>query len=95
MALGYADGFFRSGSNQAYLYWHGRPCPVIGRVSMDLIAIDLGELKADQPRPNAGDWIEVMGPSQSPDQLAASCGTKGYEILTSLGHRIERIYLDL
>jgi alanine racemase len=93
VAIGYADGLLRSGSNSAYFYWQGHPCPVIGRISMDLIAVDLGELEMNQPLPHPGDWIEVMGPHQSPYQLALSCGTIGYEILTSLGHRAERIYL--
>lgn len=87
VGLGYADGFLRSGSNKVTLYANGTPCPVLGRISMDLTAIDLG-----QSTPTPSDWIEVLGPHQSPDQLAASCGTIGYEILTDLGPRHERIY---
>lgn len=89
--IGYADGFLRSGSGRAVLYHNGRPCPVLGRISMDLTAIDLG------PAPDAqvGDWIEILGPHQDPDALAASCGTIGYEILTDLGPRHLRTYLPL
>ncbi|MCB9988215.1 MAG: alanine racemase [Rhodospirillales bacterium] len=87
VALGYADGFFRSNSNKAILYLNGRPCPVIGRVSMDLVTIDIGDQDA---RP--GDMVEVIGPHQSVDDLAASAGTISYEVLTSLGHRFERSY---
>ncbi len=95
VGLGYADGFLRSGSNSAKLYWQGQPCPVLGRVSMDLIAVDLGSLPQDQPQPHDTDWLEVLGPHQSADQLATSCGTIGYEILTSLSRRSERVYKGL
>ena len=88
VGLGYADGFLRSGSSKVTLYAGNRPCPVLGRISMDLTAIDLGNC----PDLKVGDWLEVLGPNQSPDQLAASCGTIGYEILTDLGPRHERIY---
>lgn len=82
-ALGYADGFLRSGSGQATLYWNGRPCPVRGRISMDLVTV---ELPMDS-RPQPGDMLEILGPHQDIDTLAAACGTIGYEILTALGKR--------
>lgn len=88
VGLGYADGFLRSGSSKVTLYGKNRPCPVLGRISMDLTAIDLSNC----PDLEVDDWLEVLGPNQSPDQLAASCGTIGYEILTDLGPRHERIY---
>lgn len=88
VALGYADGFLRSGSNSATLYYNGRPCPVVGRVSMDLVTIDLTGLDAQ-----AGDPIEILGPHQDADTLAASLGTIGYEVLTGLGHRWARHYI--
>lgn len=92
VALGYADGFQRSGSSRAKLFWNGRPCPIVGRVSMDLIIVDLGGLPDDGTKPQAGDWLEVLGPHQSVDDLATDLGTIGYEVLTSLGRRYERIY---
>lgn len=95
VGLGYADGFLRSGSSSAKLFWQGQPCPVLGRVSMDLIAVDLGGLRQDQPLPHDTDWLEVLGPHQSADQLATSCGTIGYEILTGLSRRSERVYKGL
>lgn len=91
VAIGYADGFHRAGSNKAKLYWNGQACPVAGRVSMDLIICDIGKISG--PGPQIGDLLEVLGPNQSVDQLAADCGTIGYEILTSLGKRHERIYI--
>ena len=89
VALGYADGFLRSGSNKAKLYWGDHACPIVGRVSMDLIIVDIGHL-AEHPQP--GEWLEVLGPHQGVDDLAKDCGTIGYEILTSLGPRYGRVY---
>lgn len=88
VALGYADGFHRTGSNKARLYYNGKPCPIVGRVSMDLVIVDTGTLK-----PQAGDVMEVLGPHQSIDDLARDLGTISYEIITSLGKRFERVYI--
>ncbi len=91
VGIGYADGFLRSGSNSTSLYWNGQACPVLGRVSMDLIVVDIGNLTGIQPQ--EGHWMEVIGPHQDADQIAASWKTIGYEVLTSLGSRAERIIL--
>lgn len=91
IAMGYADGFLRSGSNRARVFWNGVACPVIGRVSMDLVTIDLGGITGALPHP--GDLVEVLGPHQDVDALARDTGTIGYEILTSLGARYARAYL--
>ena len=87
VALGYADGFLRSLSNRGALYYNGHACPVIGRVSMDAVTVDMG---AQTPR--QGEMLEVIGPHQSADDLATAAGTIGYEILTSLGRRYHRHY---
>ena len=55
---------------------------------MDLTTFDV----TDVPHVDAGCWLELMGPSQTPDDLAVVAGTNGYEILTSLGRRFHRIY---
>lgn len=98
IALGYADGFLRSNSQRdeggACVYWHGHPCSVLGRVSMDLVSIDLSNLPKDTPAPQIGEGVEILGPHQSVDDLAKSAGTIGYEILTSLGARYRRIYSE-
>lgn len=88
VALGYADGFLRSGSNRAALYYNGRRCPVIGRVSMDLVTVDLSGCDAAP-----GHFMEVLGPHQDADALAAAFDTIGYEVLTSLGRRWQRAYI--
>lgn len=92
VALGYADGLPRSATNNISLYWQGEECPIRGRVSMDTVIVDITGLK---PPPMAGDYLEVIGPHQSADDLATACGTIGYEILTGLGARYQRIYKGL
>lgn len=92
IAIGYADGFLRTLSNQGVLFWQGQACPIVGRVSMDLVTLNVTDIKG-QP-PVAGDWIEVLGPGQDADALAAKAGTIGYEILTDLSARYARIYHD-
>jgi len=89
--LGYADGFFRSLGNRGVLYWKNFPLPVRGRVSMDLVICDLQHIP-EKHWPVPGDALEVLGPNQSADDLAATAGTIGYEILTSLGRRYKRTY---
>lgn len=91
IGVGYADGFLRSAHNQATFYYNNTPCPILGRVSMDLITLDLSQL--DQI-PVQGDWVEILGANQTIDDLGGSRGTIGYEILTSLGTRYHRHYID-
>lgn len=91
VALGYADGFLRSlGNNNGRLFWRGQACPILGRVSMDLVTLDVTDVVGDPPR--AGAWVDVLGPGQDADALAHSAGTIGYEILTGLGSRYARLY---
>ncbi len=87
-ALGYADGYHRSLSNRASACFDGTPVPLVGRVSMDLTTFDVTGSPGVQP----GGWLEVLGPHLSPDDLAAAAGTNGYEVLTSLGRRFQRVY---
>jgi len=88
-ALGYADGFMRALSGKAQAIFDGSTVPLVGRVSMDLTTFDVTDHPAIQP----GCWLEIIGPSRSVDDLAAAAGTNGYEILTSLGRRFQRVYL--
>jgi alanine racemase len=87
-AVGYADGYHRSLSNRASACFDGTPVPLVGRVSMDLTTFDV----TDHPGVQPGSWLEVLGPHLSPDDLAAASGTNGYEVLTSLGRRFQRVY---
>lgn len=93
IALGYADGFQRAISNNGVVYYNNQPCPVIGRVSMDLVTIDISQIKGKAPQ--QGDSVEILGPNQSVDDLAKAAGTIGYEILTSLGSRYKREYVNV
>lgn len=85
-AAGYADGLIRSMSGKATLFARGRPCTLAGRVSMDLLTIDITGLDEDP------ETLEILGPYQGVDALADAAGTIGYEILTSLGARYGRHY---
>lgn len=90
VAAGYADGLIRAmGDGGAVGFFNGHPTPFAGRVSMDLVTLDV----TDAPEAQPGDWIEVLGPHQSIDDLAAATGTIGHEILTSLGNRYTRSYI--
>jgi alanine racemase len=89
IAIGYADGLPRSGSGHAKFYYKGQPCPVLGRISMDVTIVDIGHLPQ---KPNPTEWMEVLGKHQTIDALAHDCGTIGYEILTSFGERHHRIH---
>ena len=88
VAGGYADGLSRLLSNTAMLWDGDTPCPLVGRVSMDLITVDVTHL-AEVPR-----TLDILGPHQTVDELADAAGTIGYEVLTSLGPRYQRRYQD-
>ena len=87
VSIGYADGYPRSLSNRAIAYFDEQPLPLVGRVSMDLSVFDATDIPALQ----TGDWLELIGPG-GVDALAEQAGSNGYEILTSLGRRYQRIY---
>lgn len=91
LGLGYADGILRSLSKVGAAFVGGIRAPFVGRVSMDLITIDVGHVPAHLVQPGA--WVEILGAHQTADDLAAAAGTIGYEILTALGPRYQRRYL--
>ncbi len=91
VGIGYADGFMRRMGNRAFVFIGERKVPIVGRVSMDLITLDVTALPEGEAAP--GTTVEVLGPRQSPDELALYAETNGYEILTSLGPRYRRVYL--
>ena len=89
IAVGYADGYLRSLSGQGGAAYRGLMLPLVGRVSMDLITLDVTDVPGLVP----GDAVTLIGgAAPSPDDLAARAGTIGYEILTSLGARYRRDY---
>ena len=90
VAAGYADGYLRAASPGAGAMLHGRRVPLIGRVSMDSIILDVTGLPPGSVKP--GDWAVLIGEGVDADELADAAGTIGYEILTSLGARYARSY---
>lgn len=88
VAAGYADGLPRTLSNRARLWDGDTPCPLVGRVSMDLITVDITHL------PEVPRTLDILGPNQPVDALADLAGTIGYELLTALGPRYTRRYQE-
>ena len=89
--IGYADGFSRMLSNGKGTVWiHGKVVPVIGNVCMDMTMIDISSV----PEAAEGDEVEIFGKHHSVERMAAASGTSSYEIFTSIGQRINRIYLE-
>ena len=90
IAMGYADGYFRCLGNKASAVVNGKTVPVVGRVSMDMITLDVtGLSEADC---HAGQMVTVLGGDISAQNLAELGGTIDYEVLTSLGRRYRRVY---
>lgn len=86
LGAGYADGLIRAMTGKVRV-WHGSTsCPVVGRVSMDSMGVDVTHL------PDAPEALDILCPAQGVDALATMAGTIGYEILTSLGNRYRRDY---
>lgn len=88
VSSGYADGLIRAMGSWAHMHAGDQKCPVVGRVSMDLIGVDITDLDATP------DSLQVMGQHQSVDTIADYAGTIGYEVLTSLGTRYSRSYVE-
>ena len=89
VGLGYADGIPRAASNCFIAWLDGVPCPLAGRVSMDLMTIDVTKA---QHLAKAGARVEFLGANAKLEDQAARANTLGYELLTGLGPRVERIY---
>ena len=87
LGIGYADGLPRALSNRGEVFVNDRRCPMLGRVSMDLTAVD-----ATGTGLATGDWVEVFGPNLPVDEVAAKVNGIAYEILTSVSARVERLY---
>ncbi len=86
VSAGYADGIQRVLSNQATLWAGDTPCPLVGRVSMDLLTIDVSNVDGTP------DALDLLGPHQGVDDIAELTGSIGYEVLTDLGYRYARDY---
>lgn len=102
-SVGYADGYLRNlsghgvalretGLSGAYGFIAGQKVSVVGRITMDMTIFDITDLPAKAIA--AGDYIELFGPNMPIDDVARAAGTIGYEMLTGLGLRYERHYLE-
>ena len=95
IACGYADGFLRAlsvstGQAGPVGYIGDYPVPIVGRVSMDFITVDVTDVPEEMVR--RGGWVEVMGQRVTVDDLTDQAGTIGYELLSRLGPRVHRVY---
>jgi len=90
LPVGYADGYHRLGSNRAQAVVRGRRAPVAGRVCMDHTMLDV----TDVPDVRAGDPVVLFGPELGADELGGWAETISYEVLTSVGKRVPRTYVE-
>jgi len=92
VGVGYADGYLRSLSNRGIAAVAGQRVPVAGRVSMDLTCLDITDV--GQNAVAVGDWATLIGGEVPLDEIAVLAGTNAYELLTRLGPRLERRYIN-
>ena len=102
VSVGYADGYHRAASHAgvnlravtgaAHAHFNGHKLQGVGRISMDMSGFDVTDIPEDEIA--AGDWIELFGPNVPVDDVARASGTIGYELLTGLGGRYERRFID-
>jgi alanine racemase len=90
LPVGYADGYRRSLSNGVgNVYINGKACPVVGRVCMDMIMVDVTNKKVKE-----GDRVELIGKHYSIEKMAEAMGTIAYEVMTGISRRVNRVYLE-
>jgi alanine racemase len=94
VSAGYADGVNRLLSSRGQMLVRGKRVPVVGRVCMDLTLIDVGHV----PDADIGDEVVIFGRQQGAtlhvDEIAATCGTINYEVVTGISERVSRVYTD-
>ncbi len=98
LSVGYADGYFRAagggeGKRNAEVMIGGERCSIVGRISMDLLAVDITELSSGAAK--RGQMATLIGDGITLEELGHHFGTIGYEVLTSLGPRYHRIYREV
>jgi len=88
LPVGYADGYNRRLSNRGEVIVRGRRAPVVGRVSMDLVTIDV----TDVPGVALGDEVVLLGDGVTAEELAAKLDTISYEVFCNVSARVPRVY---
>ncbi|WP_394245473.1 alanine racemase [Vibrio astriarenae] len=86
VAIGYGDGYPRAASNHASMFINGRTVPVVGRVSMDMVVVDLGTGSQD----NVGDEVEIWGKQMPVEKVAEAADTIPYELVIQITNRVHR-----
>jgi alanine racemase len=92
VAMGYSDGYFRSLSNLGHAYIGNYKVPITGRISMDMIALDVSVVPDTILSAHP---VEFINDAQRVDDVAQQAGTIGYEVFTRIGRRVKRVYSDL
>lgn len=92
IGVGYADGYFRSLSNRGEVYFEGCKLPIVGRISMDLMTIDITDLPPNKI--GIGNWVELFGDHLWASKVAEKAGTVTWELFTHLGPRFEKFYVN-
>lgn len=87
---GYGDGLFRCLDNAGFAYCCGQKVPVVGRVSMDSMVFDVTDVAEESLQ-----YVDIIGADQSLDEFAQQAGTIAYEVLTNLGDRYQRRYINM
>lgn len=92
IGIGFADGYLHYLSNQgARVYINGQYCPVLGRITMDQIMVDVTYMD----EVNTGDLVEIMGPNVSWEELTRRANTIPSNVITSISARVPRVYIPL
>ena len=89
VGIGYADGIPRLLSNKGKVYYKDNIFNIIGRISMDTFTIDISNSK---DKIKTGIFVDLINYNHGLDEFAKKCNTISYEILTSIGNRVKRIY---
>src|SRR5690625_57490 len=89
LSFGYADGMHRNySSGKTSVIINGKPAPIIGDVCMDMIMVDVTEIDCKE-----GDEVIIFGKEQSAEKLSKDAGTIVYELITTISHRVKRIFI--
>ena len=87
VAAGYADGYPRTLSNKAYVLINGKKAPIIGRICMDQLSVDVSHIDGVK----MGDEVILFGKELPVEELADICGTINYEIVCGITPRVPRV----